>query len=137
MLAVHTIPIRVRYDECDPMGFVHHSNFMKYFEIARTDLFRAAGGNYRDFEATGLFVVVVRIDCRYHKPARYDDELEVCVRIERITEAKIEQSYRVERGSELLVSASVTLAVIDRSGKPQRVPEALRLRVDLHEGGRL
>lgn len=126
MLTAHTIPIRVRYDECDPMGFVHHSNFMKYFEIARTDLFRAAGGNYRDFEATGLFVVVVRIDCRYHKPARYDDELEVCVRIERITEAKIEQSYRVERASELLVSASVTLAVIDRSGKPQRVPEALR-----------
>lgn len=126
MLAAHTIPIRVRYDECDPMGFVHHSNFMKYFEIARTDLFRAAGGNYRDFEATGLFVVVVRIDCRYHKPARYDDELEVCVRIERITEAKIEQSYRVERESELLVSASVTLAVIDRSGKLQRVPAALR-----------
>ncbi len=126
MLTAHTIPLRVRYDECDPMGFVHHSNFMKYFEIARTDLFRAAGGNYRDFEATGLLVVVVRIDCRYHKPARYDDELEVCVRIERITEAKIEQSYRVERGSELLVSASVTLAVIDRLGKLQRVPEALR-----------
>jgi acyl-CoA thioester hydrolase len=126
MLTTHTIPIRVRYDECDPMGFVHHSNFMKYFEIARTDLFRAAGGNYRDFEATGLFVVVVRIDCRYHKPARYDDELAVCVKIERITEAKIEQSYRVERDSELLVSATVTLAVIDRSGKLQRVPEVLR-----------
>ncbi len=39
----HTIELRVRYDECDPMGFVHHANYMKYFEIARTDLYRARG----------------------------------------------------------------------------------------------
>ncbi len=125
---MHTTRLRVRYDECDPMGFAHHSNFMKYFEIARTDLYRASGGSYRDFEASGLFVVVVRIDCRYHKPARYDDELDVTVCVERVTEAKIEQSYRVERSGELLVSATVTLAVIDLAGKLQRVPDSLRKR---------
>jgi len=127
MLTAHTTRLRVRYDECDPMGFVHHSNFMKYFEITRTDLYRASGGSYRDFEASGLFVVVVRIDCRYHKPSRYDDELEVTVCVERVTEAKIEQAYRVERAGELLVSATVTLAVIDRAGKLQRVPDSLRV----------
>ena len=42
----HTHPIRVRYDECDPMGFVHHSHYLKYFEIARTEMYRASGGNY-------------------------------------------------------------------------------------------
>lgn len=59
----HTVELRVRYDECDPMGFVHHANYMKYFEIARTDLYRAQGGNYRDFEASGLLVVVAKIEC--------------------------------------------------------------------------
>ena len=127
MLTDHQIHLRTRYDECDPMGFVHHSNYLKYFEIARTELFRASGGNYREFEQTGLFVVVVRVDCRYHKPARYDDQLVVSVKIDRQTEAKIEQSYRVERADALIVSATVTLAVIDRNGTLQRIPDCLRL----------
>ncbi len=126
MLENYATQLRVRYDECDPMGFVHHSNFLKYFEIARTELFRADGGNYRDFESSGLFVVVVRVDCRYHMPARYDDELAVHVKVERLTEAKIEQSYRIERAGDLIVSANVTLAVIDRAGKLQRIPLSIR-----------
>ncbi len=101
----HIIELRVRYDECDPMGFSHHSNYMKYFEIARTDLFRARGGSYRDFEASGLFVVVANIQCRYHLPARYDDLLKVSVKIDRITQAKIEQSYIVLRDDIKIASA--------------------------------
>ena len=122
----HILEIRVRYDECDPMGFLHHSNYLKYFEIARTDLYRANGGSYRDFEENGLFVVVVRVDCRYRIPARYDDILHVAVKIERMTEAKIEQTYKVQRGGELLATADVTLAVVNRQGQLQRIPENLR-----------
>lgn len=122
----HTVSLRVRYDECDPMGFVHHANYMKYFEIARTDLYRAQGGNYRDFEASGLYVVVAKIECRYHAPARYDDLLRITVTIDRITEAKIEQSYLVHRDETKIASGSVTLAVIDRNGLLQPIPESLR-----------
>ena len=122
----HNHPIRVRYDECDPMGFVHHSNYLKYFEIARTEMYRASGGNYRDFEASGLFVVVVRIECQYRLPARYDDLLSITACVERMTEAKIIHAYSVERDAQQLVAAQVTLAVIDRSGKPQRIPDSLR-----------
>lgn len=122
----HRIQLRVRYDECDPMGFLHHANYLKYFEVARTDLFRTQGGNYRDFEASGMFVVVAKVACNYHAPARYDDVLDVIVRIERITEAKIEQTYRVECGLEKIVTGTVTLAVIDRQGRLQRVPDSLR-----------
>lgn len=122
----HVLEIRVRYDECDPMGFLHHSNFLKYFEIARTDLYRANGGSYRDFEESGLFVVVVRVDCRYRLPARYDDVLHVAVKIERMTQAKIEQVYEVHRGGDLLATAKVTLAVVDRQGQLQRIPDSLR-----------
>jgi len=126
MSSEHTIQLRVRYDECDPMGFVHHANYMKYFEIARTDLYRARGGNYRDFEGSGLFVVVAKIECRYHLPAKYDDLLSIQVKIDRITEAKIEQSYLVERVGKRIVTGSVTLAVIDREGRMQRIPDSLR-----------
>ncbi|MCC7335449.1 MAG: acyl-CoA thioesterase [Pirellulaceae bacterium] len=122
----YTQAIRVRYDECDPMGFVHHSHYLKYLEIARTEMYRARGATYRDFEASGLFVVVVRVECQYRLPARYDDMLSIHVSVERMTEAKIIHSYSVDRDTQQLATAQVTLAVIDRSGRPQRIPECLR-----------
>lgn len=124
-----TIELRVRYDEVDPMGFVHHSNYLKFFEIGRTELLRASGGCYRQMEADGQLVVVVRVDCRYRKPARYDDLIRIRTRIERVTAAKIIHNYAVTRGDEILVDATVTLAVIDRTGNLQRVPQEL---IDLY-----
>ena len=121
----HTIELRVRYDEVDPMGLVHHSNYLKFFEIGRTELLRASGGCYRQMEEQGQLVVVVRVDCRYRKPARYDDLIRVCTRIDRVTAAKIIHEYVITRDEDVLVDATVTLAVIDREGKLQRVPSEL------------
>jgi acyl-CoA thioester hydrolase len=120
----HTIELRVRYDEVDPMGFVHHSNYLRFFEIGRTELLRASGG-YREMEESGQLVVVVRVDCRYRKPARYDDLIQIHTRIDRVTAGKIIHEYKITRESETLVDATVTLAVIDRLGKVQRVPQTL------------
>ncbi|WP_419195154.1 acyl-CoA thioesterase [Novipirellula herctigrandis] len=126
MLREHTIELRVRYDEVDPMGFVHHSNYLRFFEIGRTEFLRASGGRYRDMEEAGQLVVVVRVDCRYRKPAMYDDLIQVQTRIAKVTAAKIIHEYQITRDSEVLVDATVTLAVIDRTGTLQRVPDALR-----------
>jgi acyl-CoA thioester hydrolase len=125
LLREHQIQLRVRYQEADPMGFLHHSNYLTYFEIGRTELLRASGGNYREMEEQGLLVVVVRAEVRYHRPARYDDLLTIHTRIARVTPAKIEHEYRVTRDAELLAVGHVTLAVVDRQGSVQRVPEWL------------
>ena len=122
---VHETPIRVRYNETDPMGFVHHSNYLNYFEIARLDLFTSAGGNYRQMEIDGLLVVVTKVECKYRKPAQYDDQLVVRTEIARITAAKIEHDYQVFRDHELLAEAHVVMAVVDRQGRVQRVPDVL------------
>jgi acyl-CoA thioester hydrolase len=123
MLREHEIEIRVRYQETDPMGLLHHTAYFTYFEIGRTELLRAAGGNYRNMEEEGLFVVVVRAECRYHKPARYDDVLRIRTTVARVTPVKIEHEYRVTRSDELLATGHVTLALVDRSGSVQRVPD--------------
>ena len=73
MLREHEITIRVRYQETDPMGFLHHGYYFTYFEIGRTELLRASGGNYRKMEEEGLLAVVVHAECRFRRPARYDD----------------------------------------------------------------
>ena len=123
MLTEHQIEIRVRYNETDSMGFVHHANYFTYFELGRTELLRASGGNYRRMEESGLLVVVVRASCKYQRPAKYDDLLTIKTKITRITAAKIEHEYQVFRGEEQLAQAQVTLAVVNRAGAVQRVPE--------------
>ena len=67
----HEIPIRVRYCETDAMGFLHHANFLCYFEMGRTELFRAQGGDYRKMEEGGHFFVVVEMNVKYRSPARF------------------------------------------------------------------
>jgi len=126
MLTEHEIEVRVRYNETDPMGLLHHANYFAYFEMGRTELLRASGGNYRRMEDQGLFVVVVKADCRYHRPARYDDLLKVRTKVSRISAAKIEHEYRVFRGEELLAVGHVLLAIVDRQGNVQAIPESMR-----------
>ena len=126
MIREHEIELRVRYQETDPMGFLHHAFYFTYFEIGRTELLRASGGNYRQMEEKGMLVVVVRAECRFHRPARYDDLVRLRTTIVRVTPAKIEHEYRLFRQEELLAVGRVTLAVLDRAGKVQRVPECFQ-----------
>ena len=123
MLDQHEIEIRVRYQECDPMGLLYYAHYFTYFEIGRTELLRASGGNYRQMEEQGLFIVVVKADCRYRRPARYDDVVKIRTTVTRVTPAKIEHQYQMFRDDQLLAVGHVTLAIVDRQGRVQRVPE--------------
>jgi acyl-CoA thioester hydrolase len=107
------------------MGLLHHANYFTYFEIGRTELLRASGGNYRRMEQGGIFAVVVKAECTFHKPAHYDDLLTIRTIIKRITPAKIEHEYQVSRESQLLATALITLALVDRNGDVMRVPDWL------------
>jgi acyl-CoA thioester hydrolase len=126
MLREHEIEVRVRYFETDAMGLLHHANYFIYFEMGRTEMLRAGGGCYREMEQSGTFIVVVKADCRYVRPAHYDDLLKIRSTVTRVTGAKIEHEYRVLRGEELLAVGHTVLAVVDRNGKVLPVPEWLR-----------
>jgi acyl-CoA thioester hydrolase len=126
-LASHQSTLRVRYPECDPMGVAHHATYPIWFEIGRTEMLRASGGNYRDLEATGVFLAVVRLEVRYRRPARYDDELRLTTELLVAGPVKIEHSYRLFRGDELLAEGGTTLACLDRDGRARALPESLVL----------
>lgn len=126
MLREHEIEIRVRYQETDAMGVLHHANYLTYFEMGRTELLRAEGFDYRRVEEAGAFLVIARISCSYRRPARYDDVLRLRTTLVRISPAKIEHAYQLFRGDELLAEAESTLACVDRQGQLQRVPDWLR-----------
>ena len=126
-LATHAIEIRARYPECDPMGVVHHSVYPIWFELGRTEMLRARGGNYRDLEAEGVFLAVVRLEVRYRRPARYDDLMRLETELRVAGPVKIEHAYRLYRGDELLAEGATTLACLNREGQARPIPESLAL----------
>ncbi len=123
----NTIFLRVRYVECDPMGYLHHSNYLPYFEMGRTELLRQMGVTYRDLEDRGFIFVVARITVNFKRPIRYDDELELVTRIQRQTRARIDHAYELyNRQSRLLLTtAESTIACVNRKGEPTAIPEDL------------
>ena len=136
-----TLRVRVRYCECDPMGVAHHAAYIPYLEMGRTELLRDAGVSYADLEASGVFLVIVKLEASYKRPAYYDDLLEVRTRVIQSTRVKIRHEYevvRVESGAtlaagiarrgeigETLVTATTLLASVDRSGRPSALPDWL------------
>lgn len=88
-------------------------------------MLRSRGISYAEMEKTGMFVVVVKVECAYHRPARYDDLLTLKSRVKRVTRVKIEHEHLLYRGDELLATGHITLAVVNRTGVVQRIPEWL------------
>mgnify|MGYP001157956018 CR=1 FL=1 len=125
MRTEHEIELRVRYSETDAMGFLHHSRYLTWFEIGRTELFRADGGDYRRMEELGLFFVVVKVEARYRRPARYDDLLRLRTTLTRRTSVRLEHAYHLFRGEELLAEGTSVLACVDREGQLKLIPDEL------------
>lgn len=125
MLQEHTVEIRVRYPEVDAMGYLHHSRYFQYFEIGRVELLRSQGFSYADLERQGVFFVVVKLECRYRNPARYDELLTLTTRIKRQTTVSLEHQYELRRGETLLAEATSTIACVGRDGQLQAIPDYL------------
>ena len=124
---VGEITIRVRYAEVDRMGFLHHSNYLVYFEQGRTELLRTHGYSYRDLEDKGFLLVLTKIQVRYKSPARYDDLLTLRTTVTRTTLVKIEHRYELLREGLVLAEAETTLGCVARDGRVQPLPEFLQV----------
>jgi acyl-CoA thioester hydrolase len=121
------LSFRVRYVECDPMGFLHHSNYLPFFEMGRTELLRTFGISYRELEERDVLFVVTKIAVNYKRPARYDDELELTTRIVKQTHVRIDHAYEMHNAKtrELLCTGESTIACINKKGEIQAIPEFL------------
>ena len=108
--------VRVRYVETDKMGIVHHSNYLAWFEVGRTELFRELNFPYTLLEDQGLGLAVVEAICRYRKAAHYDDELTVVTELDRFTPKVVSFSYKIYGHEALIAEGKTKHMFIDRSG---------------------
>lgn len=119
-----TTTVRVRYAETDAMGVAYYANYFVWFEVARTDLLRTLGWSYREMEETGVLLPVIEADCRYRRPARYDDELEITTAGRLTSPVRLEFHYEVcVKGHDGIIATGRTAhAALSRSGRPCRLP---------------
>jgi acyl-CoA thioester hydrolase len=103
----------VRYGECDPQGVVFNANYLAYFDIAITDLFRAVGGYQAIVDRSGAEFVVAEAGLRFHRPAQFDDELTIETAITRLGTTSMTTSCRILRDGELLVEGTLRHVLVD------------------------
>ena len=111
--------LRVRYHECDPQGIVFNANHFAYFDVALTELWRAAFGSYGAMVASGTDVHVVDASATFHAPARFDDELDLSMAIVRLGTSSITSALEERRDGELLVTGPARARVRRRGDARQ------------------
>jgi acyl-CoA thioester hydrolase len=119
--------IRVEYHHTDQMGIVHHSNYVKFFEVARTEWLRAMGITYAEMERRGVMMPIVDVAVKYRNPALYDELISVTAFVDEVPMARMTFRYEVrgEDGREI-ATGSTTLGFIDsQTRRPQRAPQWL------------
>ena len=123
--------VRVLYGDTDAGGVVYNANFLRYFEIGRTEFMRAWVCSYNDIEKLGFVLPVTECWSRYKAPAFYDDLLIIETTIAEVSKLKCKFSYRIlrkEQGMErpkLLVKGYTVHAAVTREGKLTRLPDEI------------
>ncbi len=123
--------LRVRYGECDPQGIVFNANYLMYFDVAFTELWREAIGPWNEMVEKGIDAVVAEANARFRVPARFDDALSLQARITRLGNTSITTEIDVMRDAELLVEGRLQHVFVDVDGwqktpMPDWVREPLR-----------
>ena len=118
------IEIRVAFADTDAMGIVHHSNYLRYFEVARVGWLRRLGHDYRHWQERGIHMPLVESFCRYRKPARFEDILEVSV-LSKAERLRVIFEYKIfgKESGELLTTGSTTHVAVDENLKVIALPE--------------
>jgi acyl-CoA thioester hydrolase len=114
--------MRVRFNECDPQGVVFYANYLAYFDIAMTELYREALGSFQALLELGADLVVAEAGIRYRASARFDDELDLVARVGRLGTTSTTTAVAIERAGdgELLVEGELRHVCVD--------PKTLRKR---------
>jgi acyl-CoA thioester hydrolase len=118
--------LRVRYAETDQMGVVYYANHYIWMEVARVELCKASGFNYRDLEREdGIFMAVAESACRYRAPARFDDEIIIKTWIEQANPRTVTIQYemRLAEGDRVLATGHTRHVFVNDQMQKARLPE--------------
>ncbi len=123
----HKTSYRVIYGDTDKMGIAYHANYLRWFEMGRTEMFRHMGLPYGEIEARGIFLPVSEAYCKYIASARYDEVIVVETTIDPAVRGGMKFDYRItdEKGEKIVAAGYTKHAVMNGEGRVVRPPEFL------------
>ena len=126
-MITHTTTCRVIYGDTDKMGFVYHANYFRWFESARSEMFRYLGMSYKSIESRGFFLPLSEIYCKFNSPSQYDDILLIETSLNTSIKASMQFNYQIfsEDGSKLLAEGYTKHACVDTNSRVVRPPKFL------------
>ncbi|MGF7072909.1 acyl-CoA thioesterase [Mucilaginibacter sp. R-33] len=107
----HTIKIRVRYGETDQMGYMYYGNYAEFYEVGRVEMLRSLGLTYKGMEESGIMMPVLELQCKYLKPALYDEEISIRVIMDELPGIRIHFRYELTNPKGELINTGETLLV--------------------------
>lgn len=121
------IKLRVRYSDTDQMGYVYYGRYASFYEVARVELFRNLGFSYKKLEEEGIGMPVIDMETKYLLPIKYDEEITIRTRIEKLPSSRIIFHYEIlNKNNDLANTAKTTLTFINLlNKKPVRTPKEL------------
>jgi len=124
-LRIHQSKVRVLFADTDAMGVVYHTNYIKWFEIGRAELFRDLGLLYSRLEALGFNLPLTQVFCHYFISARYDQTLLIDTELVYVKRVSLKFQYVIwDEGHENALAKGYTVhGCTDREGKIARIPE--------------
>jgi acyl-CoA thioester hydrolase len=123
--------LRVRFHECDPQGVVFNAHYFAYFDIALTEMWRAAFGSYQSVVDQGTDVVVVEASATYRAPARFDEEVDVELTVARLGTTSMTTQTAVRRDGQLLVEGRLVHVFVDPATMAkQAIPDHVRVGLE-------
>lgn len=127
--------VRIYYEDTDAGGVVYHTNYIKYFERARTEFFRSHGFYVAELAKNGFVFPVVRLEIDFKAPALHDDLLSVTTYPVRVggSSVTLKQNIVRQHDGRLLVEGVVTLACINPALKAQRIPLEIRRMLEAEQ----
>jgi len=123
----HRTTNRVIYGDTDKMGFAYNANYLRWFEIGRTELLRSLGLTYREIESRGIYLPVSEVYCRFITPVQYDDLLVIETSIDMAVRGAMKFDYRLfnEDGQKAVAKGYTKHPYVDRNGRVMRPPQFL------------
>ena len=124
-MLTHRITYRVIYGDTDNMGVAYHANYLRWFEMGRTEMFRALGLTYKAIEAKGVFLPVSEVHCKFKSSAQYDDIIIIETSLDPSVRGGMKFDYTIfsENGQKVLAQGYTRHACLNGEGRVIRPPD--------------
>ena len=116
---------RVPYADTDQMGVVYYANYLKYFEMFRSEMMIAAGESYQQMEEHGYALPVIEAVCHYKASAHFEDILEITGRVAECRGVRVKIACEIHCRGKLLAEGYTIHACVNREGRPVRIPPTI------------